>query len=84
MFRVPRFEFRVSCSVFRVFVISVSRFEFRVSYFVTAETGEQIGLVHGLGFGVDRCKATWKRGFKIPWREAGPPTYHDDHVVWNQ
>jgi hypothetical protein len=22
-----------------------------------------------------RCKATWKREFKLPWREAGPP-YH--------
>ena len=20
-----------------------------------------------------RCKATWKREFKLPWREAGPP-----------
>jgi len=22
-----------------------------------------------------RCEATWKRGFKLPWREAGPPTW---------
>ena len=27
---------------------------------------------------VTRCKATWKRGFKLPWREAGPPNHHDD------
>jgi len=27
-----------------------------------------------------RCKATWKRKFKIPWREAGPPNHHDDRV----
>ena len=25
-----------------------------------------------------RCKATWKREFKPPWREAGPPNHHDD------
>ena len=28
---------------------------------------------------VDRCKATWKKEFKLPWREAGPPN-HDDKV----
>ena len=28
-----------------------------------------------------RCKATWKREFKLPWREAGPPNHHDDKVV---
>ena len=22
-----------------------------------------------------RCKATWKREFKLPWREAGSPNY---------
>ena len=27
-----------------------------------------------------RCKATWKRGFKLPWREAGPPNHHDGKV----
>ena len=27
-----------------------------------------------------RCKATCKRGFKLPWREAGPPNHHDDKV----
>ena len=26
------------------------------------------------------CKATWKREFKLPWREAGPPNHHDDKV----
>ena len=25
-------------------------------------------------------KATWQRDFKLPWREAGPPTHHDDDV----
>ena len=29
---------------------------------------------------VSRCKATWKREFKPPWREAGPPNQHDDKV----
>jgi len=27
-----------------------------------------------------RCKASWKRGFKLPWREAGPPSHHDKKV----
>ena len=27
-----------------------------------------------------KCKATWKREFKISWREAGPPNHHDDKV----
>ena len=31
-----------------------------------------------------RCKATWERGFKLPWREAGPPNRHDDKVVSDQ
>ena len=31
-----------------------------------------------------RCKATWKREFKLPWREAGPPSHHDDKVDSDQ
>ena len=31
-----------------------------------------------------RCKATWKREFKLPWREAGPPDHHDDTVDSDQ
>ena len=31
-----------------------------------------------------RCKATWKREFKLPWCEAGPPNYHDDTVGSDQ
>ena len=31
-----------------------------------------------------RCKATWKREFKLPWREAGPPYHHDDQVDSDQ
>ena len=27
-----------------------------------------------------RCKNTWKREFKLPWREAGPPNHLDDGV----
>ena len=26
------------------------------------------------------CKATWKREFKLPRREAGPPNHLDDEV----
>ena len=31
-----------------------------------------------------RCKAAWKRKFKPPWREAGPPNHHDDEVISDQ
>ena len=31
-----------------------------------------------------RCKATWKREFKLPWREAGTPDHHDDKVDSDQ
>ena len=27
-----------------------------------------------------RCKATWKRDLKLPWREAGPLNRLDDKV----
>ena len=27
-----------------------------------------------------RCKATWNREFKFPWREAGPPNHLNDEV----
>ena len=30
------------------------------------------------------CKATWKREFKLPWREAAPPNHHDDKVDSDQ
>ena len=29
-------------------------------------------------------KATWKRGFKLPWREAGPPNHDDEKVDSDQ
>ena len=29
---------------------------------------------------VIQCKATWKREFKLPCHEAGPPHHHDDEV----
>jgi len=28
-----------------------------------------------------RCKTSWKREFKFPWREAGLPNHHDDKVI---
>ena len=31
-----------------------------------------------------RCKAAWKREFKLPWREAGPLNHHDDIVDSDQ
>jgi len=30
------------------------------------------------------CKATWKREFQLPWREASPPNHHDDKVDSDQ
>jgi len=31
-----------------------------------------------------RCKATSKREFKIPWREAGPPNHLNDKVNYRR
>ena len=31
-----------------------------------------------------RCKATWKREFKLLWREAGPPNHRDGKVDSDQ
>ena len=31
-----------------------------------------------------RCKATWEREFKLPWREDDPPNHHDDKVDSDQ
>ena len=31
-----------------------------------------------------RYKATWKREFKRPWRETGPPNHHHDEVDSDQ
>ena len=51
-----------------------------------AITGEEVNRGHTIPsqFGANsipdagggRCKATGKRAFKVPWREAGPPNYH--------
>ena len=31
-----------------------------------------------------RCKATWKRKVRLPWRETGPPNHRDDEVDSDQ
>jgi len=31
-----------------------------------------------------QIQATWKREFKLPWREAVPPNHHDDKVDSDQ
>ena len=31
-----------------------------------------------------RCKDTWKRELKLPWRETGPPHHHDNKVDSDQ
>ena len=31
-----------------------------------------------------KYKATWKREFKLPWRQAGPPNHLDDKVDSDQ
>jgi hypothetical protein len=30
------------------------------------------------------CKATWKREYKLPWRQAGPPNHLNKTVVSDQ
>jgi hypothetical protein len=41
-------------------------------------------VVNATGFSGDRCKATWKREYKLPRREAGPPNHHDDTADLDQ
>ena len=38
--------------------------------------------LHGCEEG--RCKATWRRESKLPWRKAGPPKHLDDIVDSDQ
>jgi len=33
---------------------------------------------------VNNCTFTWKREFKLPWREAGPPNHLNDKVDSDQ
>jgi len=40
--------------------------------------------IHESGYHERRCKATWIREFKLPWREAGPPNHRDDKVDSDQ
>jgi len=37
-----------------------------------------------ISIGFDVSIATWKREFKLPWREAGAPNHHDDKVDSDQ
>ena len=30
------------------------------------------------------CEATWKKKFRLPWREAGSPNHRDDEVDRDQ
>ena len=46
-------------------------------------------FLHGplCGGGEGRCKApwkSWKREFKLPWREAGPPNHPEEKVDFDQ
>ena len=46
---------------------------------------QELGMsVWNVGVSEGRCKATWKREFKLPWREAGPPNHHEDKVDSDQ
>ena len=52
--------------------------------FAPATAGAAAALALNFTIGQDvaagRCKVTWEREFKLPWREAGPPNHHDDKV----
>ena len=69
-----------------------SRFGFRASGFWQRAEGfgfriEGLGTLLGWLLAPSeegRCKATWKREFKLPWHEAGPPNHHDDEVDSDQ
>ena len=44
-------------------------------------------LMHHSVLGCDvvgNTDPTWKREFKLPWREAGPPNYHDAKMASDQ
>ena len=45
-------------------------------------SGEKVGSEEGVLQG--RCKATWKRTFRLSWREAGPPNHLNDKVDSDQ
>ena len=45
-----------------------------------AAVGSLVNVVQMEG----RCKATWKREFKLSWSEAGPPNRQDDNVDLDQ
>ena len=45
---------------------------------------ERRGAMRGERGKVLLGKAIWKREFKLPWREAGPPNHHDDKVDSDQ
>jgi len=45
---------------------------------------ERGGSRRGRAPGISFMRGTWKREFKLPWREAGPPNHHDDKVDSDQ
>ena len=54
---------------------------------LSGNAGRACCWVSGSGLRIDqegRCKATLKREFKLPWREAGPPDHLDDKVDSDQ
>ena len=53
-------------------------FEILMDFGFLQETSGVMGTTFGRGGG------TWKREFKLPWREAGPPNHHDDKVDSDQ
>ena len=46
---------------------------------VAVDAGSMLILIR-FRFEEGRCKAAWKREFKLSWREAGPPSHSDDTV----
>jgi hypothetical protein len=42
------------------------------------------GGAEAAGAEADRHEATWKWKFKLPWREAGPPSHLGDNVDLDQ
>ena len=70
-----RSETEVGLTLIRALVANGTRIIYVTE--LSASSSEQVRVVC-------RCKATWEREFKLPWREASSPNHHHDIVDSDQ